>query len=90
MSFVLVQAHTQYKNLSLSNRHGTEQNINSDTAILKTVSYHWQPSFSNEAAFHTINYVVKPPNATTVKALVAVVPFNRKGVCSYNSGFVPQ
>jgi hypothetical protein len=78
-NFLVVQAHTQYRKLSLSTLYGTETNTNSDTAILKLVSYPKQSIYTRIKAFHSVNYVLSPPNGSSVEALVAVVLPSGKG-----------
>lgn len=82
VSFLVVQAHTQYQSISLSTRDGQETNTNSDTAILKTISYPW-PYTTNVAYLQSrVDYVLRPPNSTNVKTLVAVVSSVGKGTSS--------
>ncbi|CAB4004388.1 Hypothetical predicted protein, partial [Paramuricea clavata] len=82
LNFLVVQAHTQYRNLSLSTRYGRETNTNSDTAILGIVSYPWRSTTTlihqMKEAFHTLDYVLSPPSGTNVEALVAVVTSSGK------------
>ena len=78
-NFLVFQAHTQYRNLSLSTLDGTESNTNSDTAILTLGSI----TNLNEG-FHRLEYVLCPPNSTSVQALVTVVLSSQKGECGKN------
>ncbi|XP_028417725.1 transmembrane 7 superfamily member 3-like [Dendronephthya gigantea] len=77
LSFLVVQAHTQYQSLSLSlsTRDGLQTNTNSDTAVLKIISYPWGIYTTNVISYHQngTDYVLRPPNATKVKTLVAGV-----------------
>lgn len=73
-NFFIVQAHTQYHNLSLSTLKDTESNTNSDTAIL-TLGDINNPS----EGFNRLDYVLRPPSRTTVQALVTVILSNEKG-----------
>ena len=83
--FLIVQAHTQYRKLLLSTCDGKEKNTNYDTAILKIIAsqpYPKQSIFTRvndlDEASHRLDYVLNPPNDTSVEALVVVVMSSEK------------
>ena len=69
--FVIVQAHTQYRNISLSTQFSDETYGGTDTAILRLMSYKSGTFDGVGTGTYSLQYVVQSFNGGSLRSLVA-------------------